>query len=250
MDSTGSWHATRLEVPVPAGRPQTVLVDLRGGAASGARAFRIRSNMQIHWDQVRFAAAADDVPLQTTELRRMGATLEARGFSREHRPVSGGPLLYDYGVVSRASPWKHFVGASTAAGRVDAELGAVDDRFVVAATGDEIALSFDAGATAPPASGRTRTFLLHADGFSKEMDLHSAGPDTVGPLPFHGMRAYPPPPGTAQASRREAVPDRERHVARPVPSIESLLVRPPAPDSHGPEGNATSSSTPNREAHR
>ncbi|HYO92112.1 MAG TPA: hypothetical protein VEQ40_10765, partial [Pyrinomonadaceae bacterium] len=37
----------------------------------------------------------------------------------------------------------------------------------------------------------TRTFLLYADGYSKEMDINSATPDAVGPLPFHGMTRYP-----------------------------------------------------------
>jgi hypothetical protein len=30
-----------------------------------------------------------------------------------------------------------------------------------------------------------------ADGFSKEMDINSASPDTVAPLPFHAMSGYP-----------------------------------------------------------
>ena len=41
----------------------------------------------------------------------------------------------------------------------------------------------------PP--GRRRTYLLHSDGFSKEMDINSATPHTLGPLPFHGMTRYP-----------------------------------------------------------
>jgi hypothetical protein len=41
--------------------------------------------------------------------------------------------------------------------------------------------------------GLTRTFLLHADGFSKEMDVNSSSPDVVEPLPFHGMAQYPYP---------------------------------------------------------
>ena len=57
--------------------------------------------------------------------------------------------------------------------------------FVIAKPGDEIALDFDA-APRPLPDGWTRTFLLLADGFSKEMDINSASPDTVEPLPFHG----------------------------------------------------------------
>ena len=34
--------------------------------------------------------------------------------------------------------------------------------------------------------------MLHADGYCKDMDLYTAFPDTVEPLPFHGMSYYPP----------------------------------------------------------
>ena len=63
--------------------------------------------------------------------------------------------------------------------------------FVISRPGDEIALSFDATALPPLAPGWTRTFLLYANGYSKEMNLDSASPDTVGPLPFHAMTKYP-----------------------------------------------------------
>ena len=66
-----------------------------------------------------------------------------------------------------------------------------DDVFVISRTGDELSLSFDATALPKLPQGWTRTFLLYADGFSKEMDINSASPDQVTPLPFHGMKRYP-----------------------------------------------------------
>jgi len=66
-----------------------------------------------------------------------------------------------------------------------------DDMFVISKPGDELSLSFDATRLPPLPPGWTRTFLLYADGFSKEMDINSASPDQVGPLPFHGMSKYP-----------------------------------------------------------
>jgi hypothetical protein len=66
-----------------------------------------------------------------------------------------------------------------------------DDIFVVSRPGDEISLSFAADQLPPLQRGWKRTFLFYADGFSKEMDINSASPDEVGPLPFHGMSKYP-----------------------------------------------------------
>ena len=66
-----------------------------------------------------------------------------------------------------------------------------DDQFAITRPGDEIALSFDASGIPPLAPGLTRTFLLYAHGYSKEMDLNSASPDSVEPLPFRGMSKYP-----------------------------------------------------------
>ena len=59
-------------------------------------------------------------------------------------------------------------------------LGAIDDMFVISAPGDEIALVVRRAALPPLPAGWTRTFLLYADGYSKEMDLHSASPDDAG----------------------------------------------------------------------
>ena len=82
------------------------------------------------------------------------------------------PFSYDYTRVSSTSPWKVMPGRYTREGDVlPLLLGGVDDMFVVARPGDEAAVSFDASQlpTLPP--GWARTFLIHADGFSKEMDL-------------------------------------------------------------------------------
>ena len=63
--------------------------------------------------------------------------------------------------------------------------------------------SFDASALPPLPAGWARTFLLYADGYSKEMDINSASPHDVGPLPFHAMTRYPyPDDGTLSATRQ------------------------------------------------
>lgn len=66
-----------------------------------------------------------------------------------------------------------------------------DDMYVVMHHGDTITLNFEARKLPPLPEGWTRTFLMYAAGFGKDMDLHSAYPDTVEPLPYHGMSGYP-----------------------------------------------------------
>jgi hypothetical protein len=57
--------------------------------------------------------------------------------------------------------------------------------------GDELTLEVDADSFPPLSQGWTRSFLLYADGFGKDMDHHSAHSLTVEPLPFHEMSRYP-----------------------------------------------------------
>jgi hypothetical protein len=99
-----------------------------------------------------------------------------------------------------------------------------DDMFVIARPGDEIALSFDAATAGRLPDGWTRTFLLRSDGFSKEMDINSASPDAVEPLPFHRMPRYPYAapehyPETP-AHRRYRATYNTRVVARSVPLLD------------------------------
>jgi hypothetical protein len=58
--------------------------------------------------------------------------------------------------------------------------------------GEEIVLEFDAAGLPPLASGFSRTCVLDSNGYCKDMDLYTAFPDTVEPLPFHAMPNYPP----------------------------------------------------------
>ena len=121
-------------------------------------------------------------------------------------------------------------GRYTREGDVRELLVRSDDMFVIAKPGDALALSFDAAAAGPLAEGWTRTFLLMADGFSKEMDINSASPDAVEPLPFHRMTQYPYPgpehyPDTA-AYRTYRDTYNTRVVVKPLPSLEGSRTGP------------------------
>jgi hypothetical protein len=112
-------------------------------------------------------------------------------------------------------------------------LAATDDMFVVSPPGDEVAVSFDARGLRPLPAGWTRSYLLFADGFSKEMDIHSASPDVLGPLPYHGMPAYPyaPPAAYPMTPARAAYLERynTRVVRAPMARLDAAIAREPRP---------------------
>jgi hypothetical protein len=187
----GDWRTVLADIGIPVGRPQTVAVDLAGLLRRGEHELRIVTNMRIYWDQVRVGTKVDTAGFARTVMLPLRAELHERGFSAEVRPDGREPLTYDYQHVSTGSTWKTMTGRYTRPGDVRALLARTDDMFVIAKPGDEIALSFDATAEPKLPAGWTRTFLLVADGFSKEMDINSASPDHVEPLPFHAMSGYP-----------------------------------------------------------
>jgi hypothetical protein len=102
-------------------------------------------------------------------------------------------LLYDYDWIDPVAPWKSHTGDYTRFGEVTRLLKSKEDMYVIMRNGDEIQIDFDASRLPPLPAGWARSFLLYADGFGKDMDIYSAAPDTVTPLPFHGMSSYPYP---------------------------------------------------------
>jgi cytochrome c-type biogenesis protein CcmH/NrfG len=226
-DRQGRWQTVIRDLGIPVGRPQTVTVDLTGKFLSSSREVRLLTNMRIYWDQILVDTSGGDFPAEMTRLDAVKADLSWRGFSAEVTPDGREPFGYDYERVSSTSPWKVMPGRYTREGDVRELLSRTDDMFVISRPGDEIALAFDATKLPPLPAGWKRTFLLYADGFSKEMDINSASPDAVAPLPFHAMKGYPYDasqsyPFTA-AHRDYLERYNTRIVTAPVPHIETTF---------------------------
>jgi hypothetical protein len=213
----GRWREIDVPVGVPVGRPQTVPVVLAGQLRPGEHELRLTTTLRIYWDHVAVGTLAAEIPaLRETPLGR--AELRERGYSAVVRPDGKDPETYDYTRVISTSPWKAMPGWYTATGDVRALLAAADDRFVIAKSGDELVLDFDARAAGNPGPGRDRTWILRAEGYSQEMDLNSAQPDVLGPLPFRRMSRYPYPPSEHPPSDTGGA-TRTRRVVRMLPSI-------------------------------
>jgi hypothetical protein len=222
QEGDGRWRVLDGDIGIPVGRPQTIVVDIGRAARSGSR-FRLRTNMRIHWDAVAIADLAPNVDLTPRVHTLASADLRWRGFSAIDDSTVPHPAIPDYARVSDWSPWKTFPGRYTREGDVRELLVEPDDLFVVARTGDEIRLEFDeaprGGSKDPPL--RT-TYLVGGVGFSKEMDVNSASPDVVLPLPHLEMTHYPSrsPSDQTRARQREMLERyNTRVVARPIPSF-------------------------------
>jgi tetratricopeptide (TPR) repeat protein len=220
---SGGWRPLLPNIGIPVGRPQTVVIDLRGKLRPGEREVRIVTNMRIYWDRILVDTPRGEIPTRVTRVDPSVATLRWRGFSAEITPDGREPYSYDYDRVSTVPIWKTMTGRYTREGGVRDLLAAIDDMFVIARPGDEIAVSFDAAALPPLDADTTRTFLLYSDGFSKEMDINSATPYTVEPLPFHGMTRYPygPEQRYPNSGAHRAYQDRynTRTISRAVPPL-------------------------------
>ena len=113
------------------------------------------------------------------------------GFAREYSPDGRLPLIYDYDLCDATAPFHTLKGAYTRYGPVKRLLTEFDDQYVLVGPGDEIALKFDAARLPAVAPGRTRSFVLVSHAYCKDMDLYTATPQTLEPLPFKGMSRYP-----------------------------------------------------------
>src|SRR5262245_45875640 len=190
-NARGEWQTVIPQMGFPAGLPKTMTVDLTGKFLCGDSQVRIVTSMRIYWDQILVDTFDGDAPARITKLDPLRADLRWRGFPREYSPDGRKPLIYDYSVIEPSAPWKAHLGNYTRFGDVRELLLALDDMYVITRNGDEMRIDFDARALPDLPKGWKRTFLVYAEGFGKDMDINSARPETIGELPFHGMKSYP-----------------------------------------------------------
>ncbi|HEX6627918.1 MAG TPA: FG-GAP-like repeat-containing protein [Gemmatimonadaceae bacterium] len=190
-DAKGEWKTAVPSIGFPSGKDKTIVVDLAGKFPSADHHVRLRTNMQIYWDQA-FVALAQVSATRVTELDPVSADLHFRGFSRMYRKGGRyGPYWFDYADVSKESPWRPIEGAFTRFGNILPLLRKADDMYVIMGPGDEATIQFDASSARTLPAGWKRDFLLYTDGWIKDSDLNTAFGTTVGPLPFHSVKSYP-----------------------------------------------------------
>jgi len=216
LDERGE-HAPGLEqMGFPAGLPKTMLVDLSGLVGPERRQVRITTNMRLYWDQILVGEIVPGADLRVHELAPREADLRFLGYPRPDDPDGRAPTLYTYDRIAKTDLWDAHEGDYTRYGNVRPLVESVDDRYVVTHHGDELRLTFDAKSLPALGPGWARSYFVVADGFGKDMDLNSARPLRLEPLPFHGMSSYPYPEGETvsdpSAWRRSLEEYNTRHV--------------------------------------
>ena len=197
-DARGRWRTAVASLGFPSGKDKTMVTDLAGKFPTKDHHVRIRTNMQIYWDQAFVARAPKSPSVKLTTLTPVSAELHERGFSRMYRKGGRyGPYWFAYDDVTKDSPWRPIGGAFTRYGDVLPLLRGPDDMYVIMAPGDETTIEFDARSEARLPTGWKRDFLLYTDGWIKDSDLNTAFGTTVEPLPFHDIRSYPYAKGEA-----------------------------------------------------
>lgn len=182
------------DIGFPAGLPKVMTVPVPA-MKSGATNFRIRTNLQIYWDQIQLAEA--DTPNRVTELLPNRATLSHPGFVQEILHHGKPPQAYDPNRFESVAVTK-WQGTLTRLGDVTELIAGLDDRLVLCGPGDEVTVTFDATSLPELPKGWTRSFVLQTNGYCKDTSPTTLTGGSVGPMPYRTMKTYPPQePGPA-----------------------------------------------------
>jgi hypothetical protein len=194
-DAHGGWRVAKPNLGFPAGRNKICLIDLSGIFKPGEpHKLRLRTNLEIYWDQVEWAQGLPGAPLKIQHLAPTIADLHYRGFSVIHQTNASSPEIPDYDhLAGTGQRWRDLQGYYTRFGDVRELLASADDRSVVMNAGDEMELHFVA--PPPPPAGWVRDFVLAGDGWIKDGDYNSSYSATVLPYPHHARRDYDSAPG-------------------------------------------------------
>lgn len=196
-DEKGEWVNVRPYMGFPGGKTKTIAVNLSGIFPTADYRVRIATSMEIYWDHVFFSADEEPVEIRTTEMPLTSANLRYRGFSTRIPHAGLGPESYDYYRLDLNRQWPPMEGLLTTYGDVTELVGKIDNRQALLGAGDEMELRFESDSAELP-EGWTRDFILHNVGWDKDADLNTVFGQTVGPLPFSGMKAYPDPDGAGE----------------------------------------------------
>jgi len=192
----------------PSGKTKAMVIDVSDAFLTDDYRIRIRSGMELYWDQAFFTVDESDAETVSQACELQSADLHFRGFSSrvyaDNALFRNGhaPEGYDYDSVTTEPRWNEMMGRFTRFGTATTLLEAQDDRMVVMGPGDELTVSFAVPAAQTPA-GWKRDFVLYNVGWDKDADLNTVYGQSSEPYPFKAMSRYPIAPDESQPSSPE-----------------------------------------------
>ena len=115
----GGWRTVIDDLGVPSGKNKIMVTDLTGLLPEFDRRVRIRTNLEVYWDEAFVSVGEPSASLVTTTLSARSADLHERGLSRLYRRGGRfGPHWFDYEDVVGESPWRPLAGPFTRYGDV------------------------------------------------------------------------------------------------------------------------------------
>ncbi len=200
----GQWEKVA-DAGFPAGLPRMMLLDVTGKLTGPDCRLRLRTNLQIFWDQIFVAVRCHAVVTDSTAARHgttpqataratvldvADARLEACGLLKEFSPDGKPPTQFDPERTEDV-PLVGLTGQLTKYGDVTDLLRRRDDCFVLFGANDLLTARFDARKLPELPNGWQRSFVLRTWGYCKDTSPFTAKSSTIGPLPFAGMSNYP-----------------------------------------------------------
>jgi tetratricopeptide (TPR) repeat protein len=226
-DAQGRWKTVVADMGMPAGKPKTISVDLTGKFLSASREVRIVTNVCIYWDEIFLSESSSAPETVLTPVDAASADLRYRGFSTPTiDPARTQPEAFDYAKRMPLTMWNPTPGLYTKYGDVLPLARSIDDQLILMGSGDELVLKYRASTLPALKTGWRRDFLLLVDGWAKDEDANTAFPNTVEPLPFHAMSAYPYP--SSEHFPDDAAHEAYRQQYNTRPALR--LIRPLTPD--------------------
>jgi Flp pilus assembly protein TadD len=189
-DSQGRWRAAIESVGLPTSKGMVVPVDLTGKFLCQDFRVRLSTNLCVYFDRIFVSTRDRARQCRVTDLPVAHGDLHYRGFCRMTRDRFGFERFH-YADAAEFVPWHLPRGMFTRYGDITALLASEDNQFVIFGSGDELTLRFDAQRLPTLPHGWVRDFIFYANGWVKDGDLNTKWSETVEPLPFHGMSAYP-----------------------------------------------------------
>lgn len=201
-DGKGGWREIDRTVGLPCGKRKTIVLDLSGKLNPRDPRVRLVTTMEIRWDAAFWTSGEEPAPLRRTVLPLVEADLRPGAYSRMVHDSEEDPHLFNYNdplSEEQAPRWRPIEGRYTRWGDCTPLLREIDDRSAIVGPGEEIGLLFDGRNLPALRPGWKRSFIFKTDGWTKDTDPNTLTGETVAPLPFHGMKTYPPGPNDRPA---------------------------------------------------